>query len=279
MSGGKSRRSLIAINYMSWIFFFNANKAIVTKYDILSPILFTSFHHCDTMGLTSLKGINYFYECRKYYSNNKKGSSYYISGMTPKPIKIPSQMYPLRGNVIVLNDTNTEPFPDGPQTDKIKEIYNSITPGVGTCYTNTEKLINALTVADIQATPFVGWIFLNGALPVHHCFAAIGNHLLDFNPNLELLYQETYAKLPVERLRDEITNRLLKLRELPNSEYTSFGRASAHTLYFASPCKPQDGLNVYKKLMRAFPKHPCYRNIIDGTNETQKLMLQKQGLL
>lgn len=209
----------------------------------------------------------------------QKGSCYYISGPAPKPIKIPSQMYPVHNKVCVFSNANTEPFPDCPQTDKIKEIYDSITPGVGTCYTNTEKLIDSLAAEGIQAIPYVGWVFVGGDLPVHHCFAVIGNHLLDFNPNFQLMESELPKDLSIEQARDAFTDQWLELRKLPNSETTIFGRSAPYALYFASPCKPQDGLSIYMKLMRSFPKHPCYRNIVDGTNKTQKMLLQKQGLL
>lgn len=208
-----------------------------------------------------------------------KGSSVLLHGIDTKPIKIPSQMYPLTGQLHFIHHDNTEPFEENPQTDKIREIYNSIQPGVGTCYTNTEKLIDALKQEGIDAQSFVGWVIIGGGMPVHHCFTIIGNHILDFSPNFDSLYREDYANLPMDELRDKLTDELIELRKKPNSETTTFGQASKTAVYFASPCKPQVGLNTYNKLMKAFPKHPCYRNIFNGTNETQRMFFQKQGLL
>lgn len=208
----------------------------------------------------------------------QKGSSVVIKGITEKPIKIPSQMYPLTGDLCFLTHENTENFPDNPTTEKIKEIYNSITPGVGTCYTNIETLITALEKEGIEVQPMVGWVFIGGELPVHHCFATIENHILDFNPNFDFLYTEEYANLGQEALRDKLTDAMIELRKKPNSEGTFFGKISPNALYIASPCKPQLGLKTYQKLMKAFPKHPCYRNIFNGTNETQRMFYKKQGV-
>lgn len=206
------------------------------------------------------------------------GSSIIIKGIDEKPIKIPSAMYPLAGEINFITHENTEDFPDNPTTAKIREIYDSITPGVGTCYTNTEVLIERLKAAGIEAQPMVGWVFANASLPVHHCFAAIDNHVLDFNPKFDHLYTDEYANLPPAELRDKFTDAMIELRKKPNSETTNFGKVSKMLIYFASPCKPSAGLKTYQKLMKAFPKHPCYRNIFNGTNETQRLFYKKQGI-
>ena len=202
-----------------------------------------------------------------------------ITGIDEKPIKIPSQLYPLAGTIHYINYENTENFSENdPLTVKIKEVYDSIQPGIGTCYSNTEKLIDALQAKGIKATPFVGWLFAGATLPVHHCFAIIENHILDFNPNFDSFYTDEYANIGIDAARDKLTSEMLKRRELPNSETTCFGKASKHMLYIASPCKPQAGLKMYQKLMKAFPKHPCYRNINQyGLSDTQKMMFEKQG--
>lgn len=209
----------------------------------------------------------------------QRGSAYYISGIAPKAIKIPSQMYPVPGSVILIAAENTEPFPESQATEKVREIYDSINPGIGTCYTNTEKLMAALAAAGIEATSYVGWAFVGGGLPVHHSFAAIGKHLLDFNPNFALLDQSQYKNLTLEEAREQFTNAMLKLRERPNSEYTTFGKCSPRTLYFAAPCKPKDGLALFQNLMKTFPKHPSYLNVSKstGASKTQAMMLKKQA--
>ncbi len=208
-----------------------------------------------------------------------KGSSVIIKGITEKPIKVPSQMYPLTGELCYISHQNTEPFEDTPTTEKIRAIYDSITPGVGTCYSNIDALVAKLKCEGIEAHSMVGWVFIGNALPVHHCFALIDNHILDFSPNFDFLRTEEYANLGVDILRDKLTDTMIELRKKPNSETTTFGKVSPYSLYLASPCKPDAGLKVYQKLMKAFPKHPCYRNIFEGTNETQRMFFKKQGMI
>lgn len=199
-----------------------------------------------------------------------------VHGVTEKPIKIPSQMYPLASKDIChISYNNTVPFADGPETDKIREVYDSITPGVGTCYSNIEQLIDKLAAVGIHAQPMVGWVFFGATLPVHHCFAVIENHILDFIPNFDSLAEKDEG-LAKEEFRSMVVDAAIEMRTRPNSETTSFGKASRMAYYIASPCSPQAGLRMYQKLIRAFPKHPCYRNIVDGTNETQRLFFQRE---
>ena len=49
----------------------------------------------------------------------QKGNSILITEVDEKPIKIPSQMYPLTGQLCVVRHDNTEPFPDGEETARI----------------------------------------------------------------------------------------------------------------------------------------------------------------
>lgn len=208
----------------------------------------------------------------------KVGSSIIINGITEKPIKIPSQMYPLTGELCYIDEENTEDFPDNPTTDKIKEIYDSIQPGVGTCYQNIEKLIVALAEGGIKAHPMVGWLFIGNSIPVHHCFALIDNHVLDFSPKPDIFFTEEFSDLGIDATRNKMADTMIELMKKPNSETTTFGKVSQFSHYFASPCKPMAGLKVYQKLIKTFPKHPCYKNInSSGLNKTQELYYKKAG--
>lgn len=210
------------------------------------------------------------------FTIERKNTSIIIKGILEKDIKIPSQMFPLPGPLNCIAVNNTEPFPDNEDTIKIKRIYNSIIPGIGTCYSNIEKLIDALNKEGIKATSYVGWIISNGAEPVHHCFAVIDNHILDFIPNFDLFNLQEYADSDIETLREKFAELMVERRKLPNSEYTTFGQVSKNNIYFASPCKPMIGLKEFNKLMKNFPFHPCYQNIYeDGSNKTQRLIQKK----
>lgn len=206
----------------------------------------------------------------------QKGSAFYINGILEKEIKIPSQMFPLTGEVYCINPEETEDFPENATTDKIREIYNSINPGVGLCYHNIDTLITELKKEGIEATPMVGWCFVGEELPVHHCFAIIDNHILDFNPNMEFFFKEEFAGLGLEKTREMITDLMIELRSKPNSETTTFGKLNRFTHYFASPCKPLNGIKVYQKLIKTYPKHPCHKNVnSNGMNKTQEMFYDR----
>lgn len=220
----------------------------------------------------------------------EKGLSIVISGIDKRPIKIPSAMYPLNDTRYMLTIHNTLPFPDTERTAIIKKVFNSIDDRIGTCYSNTENLIDALEKEGIQGYPFVGWLFIGGAFPVHHCFTVIKNedpeidkvHILDFAFNFELLdldgkYKELDGEENLQKTREEMVNDLIEIRKRPHSEACVFGQAFSRQVYIVCPCKPSVGLNTYRKLIKTYPKHPCYRNIENGTNETQRLYLQKTG--
>lgn len=215
------------------------------------------------------------------YRLEKRGSSYYIFGIMGKPIKIPSQMYPVSVSVSYFNAKNTKPFPPDTVTEQIKSIYNAIAPGIGACYSNIEQLVNALAAANIQAVPYVGWVFLEPAKPVYHCFAVInGCHILDFAADFSCFDLERYTGLNPAEARAQFASDWTKRQELPNSEYTVFGQAPERNLYFASPCSPAKGAAAYAKLMQAFPKHPCaIKRDAQGLTATQRVIIERQGQL
>ena len=208
----------------------------------------------------------------------QKGNSILITEVDEKPIKIPSQMYPLTGQLCVVRHGNTEPFPDGEETERIREVFDSITPGLGTCYTNTRNLIDALAEIGVKATPYVGWVFIGGdSLPVHHCFASIGNHVLDLTVRPELFIPQGETNFEdIEQAREAIAQRFVSLEETPNSQKATFGQLSQYSMCFVSQCKPEEGLKQYQKLIKAYPKHPCYRNITEKRmSRTQEVIFEK----
>lgn len=208
----------------------------------------------------------------------QKGNSVLIHEIYEKPIKIPSQMYPLSGSLNFITHDNTEPFPEGALTDCIQSIYDSIEPGIGTCYTNAKRLTTALTEKGIECVSFVGWVFIGGALPVHHCFTVIDKHILDFNLNPSYFFTEEYKDIGLEKARDKLTDMMVSLKDTPNSQKSTFGQVSPYSLYIASPCKPDEGLKLYQKLMKAYPKHPCYTNLTEKhMSKTQEMLLKKKG--
>ena len=208
----------------------------------------------------------------------EKDKTYLVSEIDRynKPIKIPSQMYPLAGTPYLFTAGNSVPFVPGEESEKIKSVFDSVDARVGACYSNTEELIEKLRIAGFHAQPMVGWLFLNGMLPVHHCFAVLGNHVLDLVIRPELLLGSHDGNSQTADRRIAIANKVKEAASRPNSEKCTFGQAGSYALYIAAISKPSAGRKERDKLMRAYPKHPCFE---DGRsmNEIQGRVLQKMG--
>lgn len=204
-------------------------------------------------------------------------SNFYISGIFGKPIKIPSAMYPLSGTPTLLSFETTAPFPESEETQKIKTIFDSIEQKVGQCYTNAEILQATLQAEGIPSKTFVGWQFIGQTRPVHHAIVVIENHVLDFNIRTELLRKTlTEQTLPIDVLRQKVVERLIELKKQPNSEVATFGQVEPSTFIICSECKPKQGLQIYNKLVKAYPKHPALNDVdAHGLSKTQKIYFEK----
>lgn len=204
-------------------------------------------------------------------------SNFYISGIFGKPIKIPSAMYPLNGTPTLLSFETTAPFPDNEETQKIKTVFDSIEQKVGQCYTNAETLQAALQAEGISSKAYVGWQFIGQTRPVHHAIVVIDNHVLDFNIRTELLQAIlTEQPLPIDALRQKVVDRMIELKKQPNSAVATFGQMEESTFIICSECKPKQGLQIYNKLVKAYPKHPALNDIDEhGLSKTQKIYFEK----
>lgn len=205
----------------------------------------------------------------------EKGNSLYFYGIFEKPIKIPSQMYPLTGQYRFMYHDNTEPFDETEETGRIRETFDSVKAGIGTCYSNTETLIEALEEKGIKAEPHVGWLIIGDEPPIHHCFTVIDNHILDFAPHVTQFYKSEFIGATKEESRELLTDYMVSLKDMPNSKKGTFGQLDTGTIIVAAPCKPNDGRKVYQKLIKAFPKHPCTRGLNNGRSKTQQILYDK----
>lgn len=76
--------------------------------------------------------------------------------------------------------------------ERVAAIFDSIKPEVGRCFTNAENLCVALNEAGYQAEQYVGWLFMEDELPVHHSFVVLDGHVLDLSISLK---SDDFAKL------------------------------------------------------------------------------------
>ena len=146
---------------------------------------------------------------------------YKVGGET---ISIPSRMYPLESDSFKCFDAdNTSEIVD----ERVAAIFDSIKPEVGRCFTNAENLYMALNEAGYQAEQYVGWLFMEDELPVHHSFVVLNDHILDLSISMK---SEDFAKLDsmtkIYKTKDEareyIAEYILQKEQLPNHQRLYF---------------------------------------------------------
>jgi len=206
-----------------------------------------------------------------------RGGCAYIRGIENKPIKIPSAMYPLAGEPLYLTSENTSAFEGSKTTETIRNIFDGLPNEVGRCYTNAERLQTALAAEGFDAKTLVGWLFVLGTRPVHHCFTCIDNHIMDYNVRPELLTDGFPSSISREEMRKLMADRVMELSMRPSSETGTFGALSSGSFFIGSYCPPKRGRELYNKLMRAYPKHPTALGLNpDGASPLQRIVLDRQ---
>lgn len=199
---------------------------------------------------------------------------YKVSGET---ISIPSRMYPLESDSFKCFDAdNTSEIVD----EKIKDIFDSIKPEVGKCFTNAEILCVALNKAGYPAEQYVGWLFMGDELPVHHSVVVLDDHVLDLSISLK---SEDFAKLDSvtakcktkDDARERIAEYMLQKEQLPNYQRCIFGVVDKMYHYIGAPGTREAGIRRNKELRQSYPQHPCFQDVKNGTTRGQEILLRK----
>lgn len=214
---------------------------------------------------------------------------------------VPTAMFPLPSDVFaVFTEENTEVLTD----ERIIALINDCPYTTGHCYSNTDALVAHLQKNGVDIVPYVGWLFLFGNLPVHHCFAVIeGKYLIDLADDFIGMYdyirKTHFPSMTAKNVSDfmeqldALGNNIVNMRQfmLEWVRYTKdtnmkhsircmpLGKVTNEMLYIGSVCLPADGKRHYNDLMRAYPQHPSYLNINDKGASPFQEMLQKKGLL
>lgn len=200
---------------------------------------------------------------------------YKVCGET---ISIPSRMYPLESDSFKCFDAdNTSEIVD----EKIKVIFNSIKPEVGRCFTNAENLCVALNKEGYPAEQYVGWLFMEDELPVHHSFVMLDDHILDLSISLK---SEDYVMLDTltakcntkDEARECIAEYVLQKEQLPNNQRCIFGVVDSTYHYIGAPGTREDGIRRNQELRRIYPQHPCFQDVKNGTTRGQEILLRKK---
>lgn len=200
---------------------------------------------------------------------------YKVSGET---INIPSRMYPLEADSFKCFDAdNTRKIVD----EKIKDIFDSIKPEVGRCFTNAEILCVALNKAGYPAEQYIGRLFMGDELPVHHSFVVLDGYILDLSISLKSEDFEKLDSITVkcktkDEARERIAEYILQKEQLPNHQRCVFGVVDETYHYIGAPGTREDGIKRNKELRKIYPQHPCFQDVKNGTTRGQEILLRKK---
>ena len=175
--------------------------------------------------------------------------------VNPEKIVIPSKMYPLKGE----GDT------------EFKQ---------GNCYSNSYRLLKNLRNAGINdVSSYVGWFYnCTNDRPVHHCALVYkGIYMLDMSSDSDIEELKTVRANSKDEIREILAKRYVdRLNNMSASERSCFGDMMPESLFIAKRLEPEEGAKFFfEELIKIYPDHPSYRNIIspNGATKTQ-LMIQ-----
>lgn len=200
-----------------------------------------------------------------------------------KSVIIPTIRYPLNGKYEVFHCGNTEMVKD----EEILKIFDSVKYTIGHCYTNVEMLIDNLKKAGYDAKSYVGWLFTGkGEVPVHHCWVVLnGKSVLDLSDDFTVMLSGENAKNFQKAVsKKEMSEMIVSFQMAAKTQKNRVrcypvGMPTRFLLYVGCECNPENGRNIYQKLIKEFPEHECEKNCdSSGMNETQKI-LKKFGLM
>ena len=200
---------------------------------------------------------------------------YKVKGET---ISIPSRMYPLEsGSFKCFDADNTSEVTD----EKIKDIFDSIKPEIGRCFTNAENLCIALNEEGYQAEQYVGWLFMGDELPVHHSFVVLDDHILDLSISLKSAdftkLDSVTAKCKTKNeARERIAEYILRKEQSPNHQRCIFGVVDEAYHYIGAPGTKEAGIKRNQELRQIYPQHPCFQDVKSGITRGQEILLRKK---
>lgn len=197
-----------------------------------------------------------------------------------KSIITPTSMYPLHNDSFsVFTDDNTKIITD----KKVINIINKLSFQKGRCYSNSEKIINALKGYNAKA--FAGWFFMpsHTIYPIHHSWVVLDdNCIIDMSNDLVAL-QDVGVDFSVKyndqkKLYDDLAECLKKINVMKNADRCyPFGKTHG-CIYIGCECEPNEAKKDYNSLIALYPNHEIIRTQNNnGMNFTQ-YNLSKRGV-
>lgn len=181
-------------------------------------------------------------------------------------LHIPSVYWPLNGPYEVFHSGNTCCFEDDA---KMVELFNSQEYLIGHCYSNTTRLANAFQDCGYDIRTYCGWAFTGEEVPVHHCWAVLTDEVgqkavLDLscdNYQMRLWFLEREKEDPFWVENSDPKDMVVAWISYALANLSHIQRCSPcgiippNYLYIGSPCRPEEGISIYQKLMRDNPGH------------------------
>lgn len=202
---------------------------------------------------------------------------YNEDGSFKMSINIPSAYWPLNGNKYETFSCDKCSVVEDPV---VLEAFDATPYKIGRCYTNSKLLAENLRKRGVEATTYVGWMFVeeNGT-PIHHCWVVVNGSVLDLADDMALTrYNADNFPMEegIEACRVAMASFQKWAMQFPNSKRcVPVGKPVQGVLYVGCPCDPDEGRKIYNNLMRKYPGHDCERNCDrNGVNATQRIMMQ-----
>ena len=200
----------------------------------------------------------------------------YPDGSFKCSVIIPTAYYPLNDEYKVFTYLNTERLLD----ENVLKIFDKAKYRIGHCYTNAEELCELLVKAGYNAKTYVGWLFTEiTEYPVHHCWVVLNDNIvLDLADDFTAMLSGSNGKLFEGKNKEEGKELIVSFQKaaskVPNSIRCSpVGTPTPFLFYVGCECSGDEGKEIYRSLMKAYPNHECERNVdFNGYNSTQRVM-------
>ena len=196
-----------------------------------------------------------------------------------KSIFVPSVMYPLNGPFEVFHCENTNRA-----SEEMLIAIDRAEYKIGRCYSNTKSVVTELRKAGFNAVPYAGWLFVDKSeTPIHHCWCVVdGTIVVDLCDDVavQLTVRPDLRELCGEPLRRAFADFAEEAMTWPHSvRCHPIGTPWISWAYVGSPCEPEEAVDIWRKLKKAYPHHECDRSV-SGSNMTEtQTYLAQRGLM
>lgn len=199
---------------------------------------------------------------------NEKNKKFLVSGITGNVLKVPSDMFPLKGHnhIRLFHHGNTSECSD----ERVLSALSNFKVQLGRCYDNAECLAELLRQNGVEQSrikTYVCWTIFGNVpgYPVHHCFTVVDDeHVFDCIPNV-----------PAGVTQEEYIDIMAKHAGIYSTELYGTGKVQQYICHIAKECTPEYAVDQRCDLELKYPNHPAFRTITNGYTSTQRAILDR----